>query len=445
MEDYDNEDAEPTRIAVTAETDLAEEMTMNVASDEEDEEAVDPDAFEEDKEDFELRDTDKLVLVAQTDEDYSCLEVQVYDSETGSLYVHHDIALPAFPLCVSWVGSQSSSFGSNIRSSSKNFAAVGTFSPIIEVWNLDVIDLIDPALQLGGRQTAHGEYQLSESSHTDAIMCLDWNALRPNLLASASADSNVKLWDLSTQAAVFTYSHHKDKVQSVSWNPVEAEILLTGSFDQSLTVFDARQGSSNATTFTVDSDVECAVWNPHLPAQVIASTEDGKVRCFDVRAAGKPPLYELHAHSSACSAVSMSSLVKGMMATCSPDKTVKIWDVFASPAPGALPKLVYERSMNIGAIFDCSLCIDSEFLLAAGGDEGVLAIWDMRNEEAIQAHFQPRVGLAHDLKQQEETQESPGSKPKDELASELEKPSKPKKQKKAKGNKGRKKIQAMAA
>ena len=391
MEDYDDEDAEPTRIAVTAEADLAEEMTMNVASDEDDEDAVEADEFEDDQEDFELRDTDKLVLVAQTDEDYSCLEVHVYDSETGSLYVHHDIALPAFPLCVSWVGCDSSTFGSKSSSPSKNFAAVGTFSPIIELWNLDIIDLIDPVVQLGGSQNVSGEYVLSEGAHTDAIMCVSWNPLRPNLLASASADTNVKLWDIATQKAVFTYAHHKDKVQSVSWNPVEAEILLTGSFDQMLTVFDARQGSANATSFQLDSDVECAIWNPRLPAHIVASTEDGKVRCFDVRAAGKPPLFELDAHSGACSAVSMSRLVDGMMATCSPDKTVKIWDVATGTEPDLTPKLVFEKTMDIGAIFDCNLCVDSEFLLAAGGDEGVLAIWDMRNEDAVLSYFSSKV------------------------------------------------------
>ena len=26
----------------------------------------------------------------------------MYEQDTGNLYVHHDIALPAFPICLSW-------------------------------------------------------------------------------------------------------------------------------------------------------------------------------------------------------------------------------------------------------------------------------------------------------------------------------------------------------
>ena len=26
----------------------------------------------------------------------------MYEEDTGSLYIHHDITLPAFPLCLAW-------------------------------------------------------------------------------------------------------------------------------------------------------------------------------------------------------------------------------------------------------------------------------------------------------------------------------------------------------
>lgn len=36
-------------------------------------------------------------------DEQSALEVHVYSEETGNLYVHHDIALPALPLCLAWM------------------------------------------------------------------------------------------------------------------------------------------------------------------------------------------------------------------------------------------------------------------------------------------------------------------------------------------------------
>jgi len=101
--------------------------------------------YDSDEEDTNLRPTDVLALCATTDtnDDFSTLEVYVYEPPTGNLYVHHDITLPSFPLCVAW---------GDVDSGGKagNFAAVGTFEKGIEVWNLDVLDPLEPAFTLGG-------------------------------------------------------------------------------------------------------------------------------------------------------------------------------------------------------------------------------------------------------------------------------------------------------
>jgi periodic tryptophan protein 1 len=44
--------------------------------------------------------TDHLILVGKTEETINQLEVYVYDAEQDNLYVHHDMMLPSFPLCV---------------------------------------------------------------------------------------------------------------------------------------------------------------------------------------------------------------------------------------------------------------------------------------------------------------------------------------------------------
>ena len=63
----------------------------------------------------------------------------------SNLYVHHDIMLPAFPLCVEWINYKPGQESSNIG----NFAAIGTFDPQIEVWNLDFVDKAFPDVILG--------------------------------------------------------------------------------------------------------------------------------------------------------------------------------------------------------------------------------------------------------------------------------------------------------
>ena len=145
---------------------------------------------EEDEEDTKIKDTDAILLATRTEDDFSSLEVYVYDEESGNMYVHHDIALSAFPLCLCWVGGNPTNATTTAQGTKQlgngNFCAVGTFKPEIEVWNLDVIEALGPVVTLGGRSTGGSQSSPSRrnrlsapfkpGSHMDAVMCLSWNA-----------------------------------------------------------------------------------------------------------------------------------------------------------------------------------------------------------------------------------------------------------------------------
>jgi len=75
---------------------------------------------------------------------------------------------------------------------------------------------------------------LKPDSHADAVLALSWNRDYRNVLASGSADTTVKVWDLATEQCSATLDHHQDKVQAVAWNPAQASVLLSGGFDKAV-------------------------------------------------------------------------------------------------------------------------------------------------------------------------------------------------------------------
>lgn len=365
----------------------------------------------EEEEDLLLRDTDLLIVATRNEDDVSHLEVWVYEEPDergdGNLYVHHALILPAFPLSVAW--GDCDPCGSKDK---KSLAAIGSFEPGIEIWDLDVLDTVEPIATLGGadyeaaRALAMENDEADEKneskkkkkkkaklprvpvkpgSHEDAVLGLAWNREYRNVLASASADTTVKIWDVATQQVDRTLQHHADKVQAVAWNPSEAPVLLSGGFDKQAALIDVRAIDSRAVVWNLPSDVEAMAWDPHSPTRFAVSTEDGEVLFFDARqGAGSSSLLTLKAHNKAASSLSYSPGVKNLLLTGSADKKTKIWSV--DPGSGGAPILLAEEDLKVGAVFAAAFCRDAPLVVAAGGAKGTVAVWDTLNSEKVAAY-----------------------------------------------------------
>ena len=82
-----------------------------------------------------------------SEQEFSNLHVYVYEEEVRGLYAHHDIMLSNYQLCLEWCNFVS---GSSDYANKANFIIVGTFLSEIEIWNLDVMNAIQPSFLLGG-------------------------------------------------------------------------------------------------------------------------------------------------------------------------------------------------------------------------------------------------------------------------------------------------------
>jgi len=352
-------------------------------------------------------------------QDFASLELHVYDKKTGNLYVHHDIPLPAFPLCLA--SGQVSSGGAT-----GNFCAVGTFNPGIEVWNMDVLNALEPSCVLGGEDRSVADDivklrmmnevtgntlptrkpkggGLKKGSHTDAVMALSWNQTHKQVIASGSADNTVKLWDVSIAESescnAATFFHHKGKVQSVSWHPKEGTLLATGSYDRTVVLLDAKGNGRDVKRVKIKADCEAIAWDPFHSECLTVASEDGSITCWDVRQfETSKPLWSFVANEfGGISDLAYNNHVPGLLATCSVDKTVTLWDTY-NPED-RLPLRVAPRScgskdMCSGKLYSVSFYSSEPWLLGCGGSGNQLALWDLSEEQAIQKRFRERVGGA---------------------------------------------------
>ncbi|XP_078444251.1 putative WD repeat-containing protein C17D11.16 isoform X2 [Wolffia australiana] len=348
----------------------------------------DDDEEDEEIEDVTIKQTDAVIVCARSEDEVGHLEVWVYedvDDETN-MYVHHDVILPAFPLCTAWLDC-------NPKNGEKgNFIAVGSMEPGIEIWDLDLIDEVLPAAILGGtikkKKKKKSSVKYKKGSHRDSVLGLSWNKEVRNVIASASADSSVKVWDVVTTQCALTLQHHSDKVQAVEWSRHSPETLLSGSFDQSIVMADMKSPVDRpACKWSVSAQVESIRWDPHNEKSFVVSLEDGKVQGFDARTASSGeksnPCFTLHAHDKAVCSMSYNPSVPNLLATGSMDKMVKLWELSNNQ-----PSCVTSTNPKVGAIFSVGFSEDSPFLLAMGGSKGKLKVWDILSDAAVANRYE---------------------------------------------------------
>ncbi|KAJ6647216.1 F-box-like/WD repeat-containing protein TBL1XR1 [Pseudolycoriella hygida] len=125
-------------------------------------------------------------------------------------------------------------------------------------------------------------------AHSKEIYTIKWSPTGPGttnpnmnlILASASFDSTVRLWDVERGACIHTLTKHTEPVYSVAFSP-DGKYLASGSFDKCVHIWSTQSGQL-VHSYKGTGGIFEVCWNSR-GSKVGASASDGSVFVLDLR------------------------------------------------------------------------------------------------------------------------------------------------------------------
>eukprot|EP00339_Tiarina_fusa_P013227 CAMPEP_0117080112 /NCGR_PEP_ID=MMETSP0472-20121206/56527_1 /TAXON_ID=693140 ORGANISM="Tiarina fusus, Strain LIS" /NCGR_SAMPLE_ID=MMETSP0472 /ASSEMBLY_ACC=CAM_ASM_000603 /LENGTH=707 /DNA_ID=CAMNT_0004807625 /DNA_START=208 /DNA_END=2332 /DNA_ORIENTATION=+ len=116
--------------------------------------------------------------------------------------------------------------------------ATGLENAKIKIWKVPE--------NLVSQKTNHRDELSALSGHYSKVIMTKFHPVASNVLASASYDMTVKLWDIEKSSAVSTIEGHPDYLQSFDWN-YNGSLFASACKDKNLRIVDPHSGSIVAT------------------------------------------------------------------------------------------------------------------------------------------------------------------------------------------------------
>ncbi|KAI8633878.1 putative WD-repeat protein [Xylariaceae sp. FL1651] len=196
------------------------------------------------------------------------------------------------------------------------------------------------------------------------------------LIASASDDGTVRLWDTATGREQRVFKGHSGWVNAVIFSP-NGQLIASASDDETVRLWDIATGEQRALKGHLGS-VEAVIFSPN--GQLIASASDDKtVRLWDTATGREQRAFK--GHLGSVNAVTFSPNGQ-LIASASNDKTVRLWDTATGREQRALKG-------HLGSVKAVTFSPNGQ-LIASASDDGTVRLWDTatgREQRVLKGHL----------------------------------------------------------
>ncbi len=222
--------------------------------------------------------------------------------------------------------------------------------------------------------------------HRNNVFDLEFSPLKDTLLATASDDATVKLWDIPPEGLtqnitqdLITYKGHSRRVSFVKFNPVAADVIASASTDYTLQVWNSAKGELYSQIEFGDLPTSLD-WNP-LGSLVGVTNKKKTINIFDPR--NKKPVLVTKIYESPRSPkfvwVSENNFVTTGFSKENV-KELKLWDIRKVKedltSEGHVQKLIIDNLLTIATPFYDH---ESKLLFTSGKGELSIHCYDLND------------------------------------------------------------------
>ncbi|XP_039546854.1 WD repeat-containing protein 17 isoform X4 [Pimephales promelas] len=229
---------------------------------------------------------------------------------------------------------------------------------------------------------------LRDLGHVETIFDCKFKPDDPNILATASFDGTIKVWDINTLTAVYTSPGNEGVVYSLSWAPGDLNCIAGATSRNGAFIWDVKKGKM-ITRFNEHgkNGIFCVAWSHKDSKRIATCSGDGFciIRTIDGKVLHK------YKHPAAVFGCDWSQNNKDMIATGCEDKNVRVYYLATSSDQ---PLKVFTG--HTAKVFHVRWSPLREGILCSGSDDGTVRIWDYTQDACINVlsgHTAPVRGL----------------------------------------------------